>query len=110
VRLRPDRRKILPDYLYYYTQGQSFRDQVAVCAVQSTIPNVNAERYGNFSIPLPPLEEQRKIVKFLEGCAHKIDSAIQLVTRQIEKLREYRRALIVKAVTRGYCGVMPEPP
>jgi len=104
VRLRSDRRKVLPDYLFYYTQSQMFRDQVAVCAVQSTIPNVSAERYGNFSIPLPPLEEQKAIVSFLDGCTHKLDSAVRLVSRQVAKLREYRRALIVSAVTRGCCG------
>ena len=106
VRLRPDRRKILPDYLYYYTQSRVFRDQVAVCAVQSTIPNVSAERYGNFSIPLPPLEEQKNIVSVLDVCTRKLDSALGLVSRQLAKLREYRRALIVAAVTRGCCGVV----
>ena len=102
VRLRPDRRKILPDYLYYYTQSRAFRRQVWVSTVQSTIANVNAERFGNFSIPLPPLEEQQAIVKFLDGRTQKLDALLRVVERQLDKLREYRRALIVSAVTKGY--------
>jgi type I restriction enzyme, S subunit len=101
VRLRPDRRKILPDYLYYYTQSQAFRRQVWVSTVQSTIANVNAERFGNFSIPLPPLEEQHTILSFLDGRTQKLDALRRVVEQQLAKLREYRRALIVFAVTRG---------
>jgi type I restriction enzyme S subunit len=102
VRLRPDRRKVLPDYLYYYTQSQSFRRQVWISTVQSTIANVNAERFGNFSIPLAPLEEQHAIVKFLDGRTQKADALLRVVERQLDKLREYRRALIVSAVTKGF--------
>jgi type I restriction enzyme S subunit len=102
VRLRPDRRKILPDYLYYYTQSQTFRQQVWVSTVQSTIANVNAERYGNFTIPLAPLEEQQAIVKFLDSRIQKLDALLRMVELQLAKLREYRRALIVCAVTKGY--------
>ena len=101
VRLRPDRRKILPDYLYYYTQSRAFRRQVWVSTVQSTIANVNAGRFGNFSIPLPPLEEQQAIVKFLDGRTQKLDALLRVVEQQLAKLREYRRALIVSAVTKG---------
>ena len=108
VRLRPDRRKALPDYLYYYTQSQAFRHQVSECAVQSTIPNVSAERYANFSISLPPLEEQEAIVRFLDRRTRTLDSALRVVSRQLAKLREYRRALIVTAVTREYRGVSAE--
>jgi type I restriction enzyme, S subunit len=102
VRLRPDRRKILPDYLYYYTQSRAFRRQVWVSTVQSTIANVNAERFGNFSIPLAPLEEQRAIVKFLDVRMQKADALLRVVEQQLAKLREYRRALIVSAVTKGW--------
>jgi type I restriction enzyme S subunit len=104
VRLRPDRRKILPDYLYYYTQSQAFRRQVWVSTVQSTIANVNAERFGNFSIPLAPLEEQPGIVKFLDERTQKLDALGRVVERQLAKLRDYRRALIVSAVTAGCEG------
>ena len=102
VRLRPDRRKVLPDYLYYYTQSRAFRRQVWVSTVQSTIANVNAERFGNFTIPLPHLEEQQAVVKFLDSRIQKLDALLRMVELQLAKLREYRRALVVSAVTNGY--------
>jgi hypothetical protein len=101
VRLRPDRRKILPDYLHYCTQSRAYRDQVRLHTVQSTIANVSAERYGNFTAPLAPLQHQHATVDFLDITTKKLDRLMALTQRQISLLREHRSALIVAAVTRG---------
>ena len=101
IRLRPDRRKVLPDYLYYYTQSKAYRDQVRLNAIQSTIANVSAERYGNFTIPLPPLEEQQVIVVFLQRMTSAVDRLAAATSRQISRLHEYRLSLIVETITRG---------
>jgi len=101
IRLRPDRRKVLPDYLYYYTQSKAYRDQVRLNAIQSTIANVSAERYGNFTIPLPPLEEQQAIVAFLQRMTSAVDRLAAATSRQISRLYEYRASLIVEIITRG---------
>jgi hypothetical protein len=104
VRLRPDRRKILPDYLYYYTRSWAYRNEVRLNTVQSTIANVSAERYGNFAIPLPPLAEQRAIVEFLQRATGTLDRLMATIERQLGRLHEYRCSLIVAAVT-GECQV-----
>jgi type I restriction enzyme S subunit len=101
IRLRPDQRKILPDYLHYFTQSRSYRDQVKMHTVQSTIANVSAERYGNFVLPLPPLQEQQATVDYLNGAIKKLDRLVDVTKRQIALLHEYRSTLIVDAVTRG---------
>jgi type I restriction enzyme, S subunit len=101
VRLRPDRRRVLPDYLYYFTQSRAYRNQVRLNTVQSTIANVSAERYGNFEVPLPTLEEQQGTVDFLDGAVKKLDRLVNVTERQIFLLREYRSTLIIGAVTRG---------
>ncbi len=104
VRLRPDRRKILPDYLYYYTRSRAYRNEVRLNTVQSTIANVSAERYGNFAIPLPPLAEQQAIVEFLQRVTGALDRLIATIERQVGRLHDYRCSLIVAAVT-GECQV-----
>jgi restriction endonuclease S subunit len=101
IRLRPDQRKILPDYLHYYTQTHAFRQQVRQSSTQSTIANVSAERYGNFAVPLPPISEQRVIIEFLDRRTRTLTSLIRVTKRQVEKLHEYRSALIVGAITSG---------
>jgi type I restriction enzyme, S subunit len=101
IRLRADQRKILPHYLHYYTQTHAFRLQVRRGATQSTIANVSAERYGNFTVPLPPLSEQRLIVESLDRTTRTLAALIHATRLQIEKLHEYRSALIVETITRG---------
>jgi type I restriction enzyme S subunit len=101
VRLRADRRKILPDYLHYYTQSGGYRREVRLNTVQSTIANVSAERYGNFAVPLPPLTDQQAIVEFLDRATGTVDALASITGQLLLRLREYRSALIVTTITRG---------
>ncbi len=101
VRLRPDRRKILPEYLRYFTRSRAYQDQVRLHKVQSTIANVSAERFGNFTLPLPPLEEQHAKVAFLDAATQNLDRLIAVTKQQLSLLHQYRVSLIVGAVTRG---------
>src|SRR5262249_40686265 len=101
VRLRPDRHQILPDYLYYYTQSRAFHHEVRLSTVQATVANVSADRYGNFVIPLPPLDEQRAIIEYVDSRTRVIDSIARTIRIHIARLEEYRAALVVDLVTRG---------
>lgn len=55
----------------------------------------------NIEIPLPPLKEQKLIFDFLTNRTSKINQLISNQEKQIEKLKEYRQAIITKAVTKG---------
>ena len=55
----------------------------------------------NIEIPLPPLKEQKLIFDFLTNRTSKIDQLISNQEKEIEKLKEYRQAIITKAVTKG---------
>jgi type I restriction enzyme S subunit len=51
------------------------------------------------TIPLPPIDEQRTIVKYLEETTSKIDTLIAKAQQAIELQKEHRTALISAAVT-----------
>lgn len=53
----------------------------------------------DYHCPLPPMEEQQRIVAFLDRETARIDALIEKVEKSIELLREYRTALISAAVT-----------
>jgi restriction endonuclease S subunit len=65
------------------------------------IPHVNGTELKNFSVAIPPLQEQTAISNFLDDKTTKIDQAIAIKQKQIELLKERRQILIHKAVTRG---------
>ena len=83
----------------YFTQSQGYRYWLSGIFIQSTIQNVNAERYSNLILPLPPLPEQTALVDYLDKTTAGIDAAIGRARRQIDLLREYRTRLIADVVT-----------
>ena len=57
--------KILPDYLFAYTQLNPYKEWVNAIQRPSAQPNINAEEYQSLEIPLPNLSKQQEIVDFI---------------------------------------------
>lgn len=66
-----------------------------------TIPSVNNNKLKNETIPFPSEDEQKVVAQFLDTSCATIDSAISKHQQIIEKLEEYRKAVISQAVTKG---------
>ncbi|MBE8718553.1 restriction endonuclease subunit S [Cellvibrio polysaccharolyticus] len=67
-------------------------------------------RYKDFSelfFPLPDIETQNKVVLEIEKSHQEIDGGISVLTKQIEKIKEYKTSLINSAVT-GKIKITPE--
>jgi type I restriction enzyme S subunit len=64
-------------------------------------PGLAVETIAALKIPIPPLDEQRSIAKFLDRETAQIDASIAAKERLLQLLAEKRRALITRAVTRG---------
>jgi type I restriction enzyme S subunit len=75
------------------------KEELMSNAVLNTQLNLNVERIGSISIAYPSIQEQLKIVIYIESETARIDEAIENVRSQIEKLEEYRTVLISDAVT-----------
>jgi len=65
IRFLVDPQKILPGYLFSYTQLNSYKEWVNAIQRPSAQPNINAEEYQSIEIPLPDLPKQKEIVDFL---------------------------------------------
>ncbi|NDO18694.1 hypothetical protein FMM68_03385 [Lachnospiraceae bacterium MD329] len=63
------------------------------------IQNLNITAYLNEKISLPPLDIQHRIAEYLDKKTVEIDNLITDITTQIEKLKEYRQAIISESVT-----------
>jgi type I restriction enzyme S subunit len=91
--------RVAPAYVMYYTKTPAFADFLKLMSIQSTIENVNAEKYANSVLPLPSLSEQSAIVYYLDSAMVDLDRAIDAAHREIDLLREYRTRLIADVVT-----------
>lgn len=88
-----------PKYLYYYTQSIEYDNWKNRNVIQATIQNLSADKYNYLMIKMPTLEEQVKLVNFLDKKTSTIDSISKKITTEIDTLKTYRRALINEAVT-----------
>ena len=60
---------------------------------------LNFEALGNFSIVVPPLSEQKTIIRYLEKTGNQSNEMLREMQQSIALLRERRSALITAAVT-----------
>ena len=68
IRFVVDSGKILPDYLFLYTQLTPYKDWVKAVKRTAGQPNINAEEYKSLLIPLPDLTTQKSwIVKYQQA-------------------------------------------
>ena len=79
------------DFIYYSLIR--IQDKLKKCSQGSTFESINSKELKSLKIHLPPtLTEQKKIADFLSS----IDEKIEIVTKKIEKLKEYKKGLLQK--------------
>lgn len=88
--------RVRPKFLYYVLRSMkpAFR-RLMMGSTHQTIymPDIRA-----FRLPLPPLDEQDTIVQQLDQLTGAFRGAARKITESVERLREYRAALITAAV------------
>ena len=64
-------------------------------------PGLSVSRIMNLNIVLPNLEEQHHIADFLDSKCFEIDTLIENLRVRMESAKEYKKAVITEAVTKG---------
>ena len=98
--LRP-RADTLGSFLFWALQSKPISYQFHVEAKGVTRYGLAHNGIQSVSLPVPPLEEQAAIVRFLDHADEKIQRYIAGKERLIDLLAEQRQAVIHQAVTRG---------
>jgi type I restriction enzyme S subunit len=91
-----------PAFIYYWTQTTVYRAYIkSVCSgTSSSMQNLSQDQFRSFSLGIPGLKEQEKIVSFLISEIAKLDTLTAEAQHGIALLQERRSALISAAVTR----------
>jgi len=90
-----------PLFINYLLGGHSYRELLCVEGKGFTRINLRLNKINDLEIFLPPLPEQKQIVKFLDSKTQKIDKLIEKTEKKIELLNEKRVAIINHCVTKG---------
>lgn len=89
------------EFLYYQLLSNIFRVQVEQGWSYGTQQNISMKALGNIKVIVPPLEEQKTIIKYLHNKCAQIDTIIAKEQSVIEKLQEYKQSVITETVTKG---------
>jgi type I restriction enzyme S subunit len=98
IRLSP-KDDVTGEFLRWSFLSQYFRQTLESISPQTTIKTITVPQLSQILIVFPPIDEQRKISEFLHREREKIDNLVKKISEAIERLREYRTALISAAVT-----------
>ena len=96
--LRPDAR-LSAAYLEGFFLSPLAKSQIFDQSRQTSVINLHLEKIRSLRISVPPLDVQMKVVKQLRDYSEPAQLLRRKVTSSVDRLREYRAALITAAVT-----------
>lgn len=67
--LRPDHGRLIRDYLCSFLRSKNFVSYISSKVSGAKMPRVMMKEFRDYLIPLPPLDEQRRIAKTLDAAA-----------------------------------------
>lgn len=86
-------------FLGYATDSGAAISQKACMGRSVTVMHIYSSELKYMLIPMPPLDEQRAIADFLDDQTQRLDELRSQVEVAIERLMEFRTALVTAAVT-----------
>jgi type I restriction enzyme S subunit len=86
--LRPNR-EIEPRFFRWVLKSQGYIQELNATTDQLRDgQSIKFEQFASIGLPLPPIEEQRRIAEYLDKQMSQFESLIELKTRQIDKNRQ----------------------
>lgn len=92
---------VYPLFLNYQLLGKIHKEMISIEGNGFTRINLRQDRLLETPLFIPPFEEQKQIVKYLDSKTDKIDNLIKYKEDKIELLKEQRIGLINHVVTKG---------
>jgi type I restriction enzyme, S subunit len=93
------RGRLTNEFLYWFLLSDQYSAWSVLESDRVAMPKINRDTLNELRLPVPPRAEQIAIAKYLGFETAKLDALIAKVAGAIERLQEYRTALITAAVT-----------
>jgi type I restriction enzyme S subunit len=107
--LRPSR-AVEPRFLFYVLVSKGFINTINAETFGAKMPRADWEIVSHQPLPLPSLDTQQGIARFLDEKTARIDGLIEKKRALLGLLAEKRQALITRAVTKGLNPNAPMKP
>jgi type I restriction enzyme, S subunit len=94
--LRPTH-QIEPKLFGFFFATKAYRNAISQASEGTNINNLKREYFAALSFRLPPLSEQRRIVKAVEHLLEPVSSARERLRRVLNTLKHFKRAVLAAA-------------
>lgn len=88
-----------PEYMHYYWNSEKGKIAISFYQTGGNREGMSGEAINNTPIPIPSIDEQKIISKFIGKRVNEIVYSIERRKSIIEKLQEYKKSLIYEVVT-----------
>ncbi|MFM6134425.1 MAG: restriction endonuclease subunit S, partial [Sphaerospermopsis kisseleviana] len=92
--LRTQEKKCLFKFLFYFIKSPDFQKLLWINTGFSAQPGIYLGSLANFFVLIPPIIEQKEIIKYLDTKTAEIEEQKTKIQQAIDLLKEYRTALI----------------
>ena len=105
IRIHRKEKLLDADYLNYFLNSDmamKYGKTVTISSVNQA--NINGAKLMRYPIPVPPIAEQKNIVKRLNSLATEIQSLESVYTRKLADLEELKKSILQKAFSGELAG------
>lgn len=95
--IRITRKDMNPKFVMWLLNSPSIRQQIEMLASGTTRRRITRKNLGTIDLPMPPFEEQNKIVELLEDHLSRLDAALADVKQTKIKAAQFRRSILQAA-------------
>lgn len=99
IRARAFNDRLMPEYMGLYLQSQSVRNYFTKEMNLVIRASLGQNLLKSLYIPVPPKEEQKRIVEYLEKTLANLNTMIKSIENEIGLLMEFRTRIISDAIT-----------
>lgn len=100
VVLRPNA-EYLKEFLMYAMSTDQYSEYTLLLSRGTTMSRISRTQLGNIPLPIAPIEEQSKIVNYLNHYCKKINSVIYEIAHTIKDYKTWESIIIHEAITKG---------
>ena len=95
--VRPGEGSVDPRWLMWFINSSSFRSDVLALQAGTTRKRISRKNLATIALPVPPLNEQRRIVAAIEEHLSRLDAAQASLETAIARARNFRDAVLEDA-------------
>ncbi len=95
------KKNVLPAFLYYNLISAKGQSLIESCQTGANREGLAKEDICNFEFDIPSIEQQQKVVGYLNGKTSDISRQVSLLTRKRDAYLRLKKSIINHAVTKG---------